>query len=837
LNANVDGPRTLPFDGFLDLLGHKGYGVSLHEYAAVATLLSRWDGVSVVELGDALGALIGRSDEEVEGIRRLFVEIYAPTPPSPPPPAAPVDRWLWLRSRAWVLAVGAAVILVVAVVMNWPSPSLPAGEVTSVVPSVFTATATEAVPLPPPPAPALPAPPKRVDRPVLAGAIGGSFLLALAGFWLLKLREARRLWLQDAWASLRATLPGPFDLDEIVRKQPVRLPKSDVEDAATLLGRVFSRVGLARELDVRLTIRATLRRGLMPTLVTKPRRVSEPIVVLQDVCQEMRLWEPKLQAFLGDFRRQGIALQMHYFDGDLSRVSERPHRPASSIESVIRRRPDVPVMILSSAAGLPAMLAAPDRTWLRLLGRRPRTTWLTPVADVRLWPAELSELPIDVWPMTRQGLANAARQLADVNATFGPLTREQIARDGYVTREDVERLKRLASLVPQPSPALLNSLRGQFAPDVSDAAILHLMNEADGPSAPIIKLPDEEVRDNANVMRRESPDLEEAARTAILQVLLDSEPIPGSLAHERWQIAVQTQRLQLADLRGSSAGAAAAVDELRRLAQGPIGLEVTEVMRLVPGTTEMTERRDRIEKEQRKLVTPSIGRQRMGVRRLRWSWPGLREVVPAAIAAGVVLLASIGLTVLPARAVEHVTEAYGLEYVAQPSSSTPLLNLSLARQDAAVPRRVDLYRAEKLFQSGISLSGAAPTGVQLRSEDTGYHYQVRGRLPADNLAVSPWVWVTSDKLSFLLIDASPWANVTISGGQGTSGVQETPFTAALLPGTYQLQFENPALGAGSVVNQTLSVPSPTPSIYVKMPNFEPDQAVDTLLPPAGAAAR
>jgi hypothetical protein len=68
-------------------------------------------------------------------------------------------------------------------------------------------------------------------------------------------------------------------------------------------------------------------------------------------------------------------------------------------------------------------------------------------------------------------------------------------------------------------------------------------------------------------------------------------------------------------------------------------------------------------------------------------------------------------------------------------------------------------------------------------------------------------------------------------------VQETPFTAALLPGTYELQFENPALGAGSVLNQTLSIPSPAPSIYVKMPNFEPDQAVDTLLPPAGAAAR
>ena len=92
-----------------------------------------------------------------------------------------------------------------------------------------------------------------------------------------------------------------------------------------------------------------------------------------------------------------------------------------------------------------------------------------------------------------------------------------MALEGRVTLEDIERLKRLASLVPHPSPALLDLLRLRFAPDVSDAAILHLMMQADGPAAPIIRLKDEELRQALNAVRRETPDLEAAARQTILE--------------------------------------------------------------------------------------------------------------------------------------------------------------------------------------------------------------------------------------------------------------------------------------------------------------------------------
>ena len=823
-------PRTLPFDAFLGLLRAREYGVGLHEYTAVANLLERWEGVDLAELADALAALIGRSDEEVDGIRRHFLELYAPPVP-PPPVAPPVDRWLWLRWRTWslaILALATLIVIVIAVTGRTPPPAPP---VTSITPPVFSPAQTEAVPLPPPPAPPMPAPPQRVDRTVLGGVAGGSFLLLLTGLWALKQKEEHQLWVANAWPSLRATLPGPFHVDEGSRVQLARLPKTDVEAAANLLGRVFSKSALGRQLDVKATLRATLRRGLMPTLVTKPRRVAQPIVVLLDVCQEMRLWDAKVQGFLRDLRRQGVALHLYYFDGDLSRLSERPHRPASSIDVLFRRRRDEPVLIVSSGVGLPAMMEARDRPWLRLLGRRPRTTWLTPVVDVRLWPPQLRELPIGVWPMSRRGLANAARQLADAEASFGVLAREPLAAEGWVTREDIERLKRLASLVPNPTPTLLDSLRRQFAPDISDAAILHLMNEGDGPSAPTVKLKDDQVRHHAGMTRRESPELEASVRTAIVQALRDSEPVQGSVAHERWRIALEVQRLEIAHLTGSAADGAAAVAALRSLAQGPLGVEVGEAMRLLPPTAETGARQHEIHDAQRRFLHSTEGRSRLAaVRPLRWSWPGARELAPAAAMAALLLFILLEVSLLPARAVEHVADAYGLEYEPPRSAAIPSLNLTLVQQDSAIPRRVDLYRGDQRFRAGITVTPDRPTRIELGSSDTGFHYQVRGRMGEGNFAVSPWVWVTTDKLSFVLIDASPWANVTIHDGPTATPMQQTPFTAALLPGTYTVRFENPVLGGASDVSRTLTIPA-APVFRVTLPNFDPARTVDTLLPP------
>src|SRR5262245_9348843 len=84
---------------------------------ALATLLARWDRTDITELRDALSALIGRSDEEVEGIGRLFDELCrepAPVTEARPekhdkPPRIP---WRWVAAAASVLILIVAVLVI-----------------------------------------------------------------------------------------------------------------------------------------------------------------------------------------------------------------------------------------------------------------------------------------------------------------------------------------------------------------------------------------------------------------------------------------------------------------------------------------------------------------------------------------------------------------------------------------------------------------------------------------------------------------------------------------------------------------------------------------------------
>ena len=194
--------------------------------------------------------------------------------------------------------------------------------------------------------------------------------------------------------------------------------------------------------------------------------------------------------------------------------------------------------------------------------------------------------------------------------------------------------------------------------------------------------------------------------------------------------------------------------------------------------------------------------------------------MPAGLAAGLLLAGAVALSALPVRTVEHVQEAYNLDYAPTPSVAVPQLSIMRRWRDAEVPSQVDLYQGEQLFRSGIELADGVPTIVQLSSEATGNYFQVRATLPQGNLAVSKAVWVTSDRLAFVLIDASPWANVTITGGETTTAAQQTPFTAALLPGSYQVHFENPNLTPTSALDQSITVPAAGSSLHVTMPGFD-----------------
>ena len=150
--------------------------------------------------------------------------------------------------------------------------------------------------------------PYRFDWRVYAGAFGVVFLIALSVFWILKSRDASRHQLRRLWSAQFSALPGPHHFSLTVRGRPAGIARADVEDAATSLSRAFATETPARELDVRRSLRSTLRQGLLPRLVFKQRLVSEAILVFQDVSQDMEMWRPKVERFLADVARQGVVL-------------------------------------------------------------------------------------------------------------------------------------------------------------------------------------------------------------------------------------------------------------------------------------------------------------------------------------------------------------------------------------------------------------------------------------------------------------------------------------------------------------------------------------------------
>src|SRR5262249_60467354 len=111
--------------------------------------------------------------------------------------------------------------------------------------------------------------------------------------------------------------------------------------------------------------------------------------------------------------------------------------------------------------------------------------------------------------------------------------------------------------------------------------------------------------------------------------------------------------------------------------QGPLWQEVQEALRIVPSTPTMSERLKSLGAEEGRRPMPRPDWTRLaGVGHMPWSWPGVRELVPATLTSGVLLAGAVGLHALPVRAVDHVQEAYNLDYAATPSKSAPRLSIT-----------------------------------------------------------------------------------------------------------------------------------------------------------------
>jgi hypothetical protein len=390
-------------------------------------------------------------------------------------------------------------------------------------------------------------------------------------------------------------------------------------------------------------------------------------------------------------------------------------------------------------------------------------------------------------------------------------------------------MTRLASVVPHPTTELLEMLRRRFAPDISDAVVLHLLSEAGGTASPVIRLDDEAIRRNLAAMRRDTPRLEAAARRSVLNVLADSQPAPGSAAFERWRLSVALQQLHLAELE--STDSSSALETVRALSEGPLWEEVRSAVSRVPANPDLARRLGlALGGRAGADAEPPPDTSGLAPFPQPWSWPSAREIVPAAIAASVVLALGLSLQVFPAHALDHVRDAYRLTYIARAQPASPELQVQLAVGDQNLPGSVDIFQDATLFKPGVALPLQAPASILLAPSTAGHYYQARATLPNGNLAVSNAEWVPSDTEVVVSIDAQPWANVTVKSGQTTLGPQATPFLVSLVPGSYQLHYDNN--GVTPPMDKTIGVTPANRVFSFPMPGFDPDRTASELSRPA-----
>jgi hypothetical protein len=845
---------TLPFGEFLDALRDRDFGVGLHEYVAAGKLLEHWDLTSRDELRNSLAALIARRDDEVEEIRRLFDEFYPPRGPvlPPPPPPSPPRRFrlvqlagsraLWAAAFALVVA-GAMLTLTIQRLLREPVPGIsgsplraPVALAAHPVPDRTTIASPLAESLAEPPV-VVPDPPSRPDVRGLAGLGLAVFAIAAVPLWGRQMRAATRRWTTDAWQAALAALPGPFHGGFVIRDFVTRMPRADIEEAATILGRSFgtpSRSQRGGRLDVTRSLRATLRAGMQPHLIFRPRRSLQPILVLQDVSQSMAIHARRVDGLCRDLGRQGIALERWFFDGDIGQPSARRHGPAVPLETLLRNREEGPVMILGNGQGIAASLSSGDRGWIAALRQQSRRVWVNPVADPKLWPTALQRVPVPAVTLTRAGLLQAARWLTqDDRTAFRQVSR--VPR--VVTRGHVEQLRRLASLVPYPTVELLEALRQRFAPDVPETAVLHTVGrQAAGGNRPF-RMPDEDIRALVAEMRSRQPALEVRVRTYLLRVLGDSEPPAGSAAHLRWQAALALQRMQLAEVQGGDASAS--VEALRALYAGPLWEEIRDMVdRQPPASTATQALRATVGAEKRTPAPPRFSEASgdAAVAPFRWRLPSLRVAGIASAAAALAVLAGLSSGTF-AIASAHRPDAYALDYVdADAGSVGPgVLRVRMNTDDPDVPRVVRLYRGDTSVGEEVTLTGAEPVTVPLATGSGPAIYQVRAALPSGAQALSNTTWAPA---LLVVIDARPWAHVTM--GSAEAGVaaftQTTPFSIRLPPGTYELRLQNEGL-TQPTTERIVVAPTGRRDFTFAMPGYDLDAVLQQLgirRPPAAA---
>jgi len=626
-SAALDSARdpASPLSAFLAVLRTRGVPIGIAQHIEAARLLSLLRPTCDVQsLARSLGALLGRDGKEARVVENLFLDEFAEAfhfaDYGPELPAVrqaalrklveraehttPADDARRRRRAAlrWIVpsaVVFVAVLAGLAVFLRRPAPS----------PPPTPSPQTQAPPTAPIPWTELlepeATPPDLRSEPVVSDPRWLLWiLLSLVGtlpfsaIWLARSygprrRQARKEHARAFWSKAREQLEGPVTPQLRLPPVPPPLDRGDLDDMATLLGRSDERQP-TRQIDGEGTARATIALGNTPKLVWRERKLARRLLILCDVCSDMRPWQRKTAALIDGLRRRGVPLSVRYFDGsaDLLRADEDSAYEPLSL--TLLQNAGAALLVLSTGRDArdphrPGQLAR----WIREASERvPLRVWLNPLSPRRLWRPELrkARFPMRVLPMTPKGLTAAAYELAlgSERRLHIPNARVQPAREA--SESDVQRLEELIALYPDAPLDVVEWLWRRFLPDVPDDVLALTLDEEDV-RWNSVQWSDERLAAALNRLRmrdagKEPPErIEEQVRRELFRLLDDSAQtmVRDSVGQLRLRLLAALQQIYL----HGPGDQEAALATLRSLLRGPIYSEVAEAIFLIGGPADM----------------------------------------------------------------------------------------------------------------------------------------------------------------------------------------------------------------------------------------------------------
>ena len=467
--------RLMPFADLLAQLRAAGIAIGVDDHLAVERLVERYDGADRDELGDAIAALLGRSEPEVAQIRRAFDAVF-PVAALPAPPRPSRRRW---GAALELIAVLAGIIVAFwRIVPAVPGPGRDRGPITDAGGS--GAQPAECDP---------PKPQTAVLHEPLPPWIGVGLLGITAALFAGFATRRRRRRTRTARKRRLEQLPGPRGYQIAAGAQ---LSRALLDDIAILL----TARSETRELDVERTVERTARAGLAPVLAYRTRRQRQPVAVVIDREPEMRPFRAAAVELARGLQDRGVVVE----------------QPRGLVEPEQR---DAVAIVVSTGAALHDRDARVP-AWIVERGERRQLVWLHPVEDPQQWPRALRSARMPMFPFNRGGLLAAARYLAGEDPA--PL------RTPALRWDDVEQLRAMLTISVSPSPETAERLRRQFLPHAPQSIHAAVRDE-----------PFPDARHAAAWLARTEPGLDVRVRRFLLELLTPAEPVAGSAGHLRWR--------------------------------------------------------------------------------------------------------------------------------------------------------------------------------------------------------------------------------------------------------------------------------------------------------------